>query len=224
MNGLPGGLSLAILSTSTPDLLSGAMQSDFRAHGADLQVWHAAFNQHRQEICDAKSLLYTRLPDAIRRMLEGKVAIHSFEYSRGLVGEGLLSPEDAAQVPPVPQALVRANPVNGRKAFFVASHACEIAGMPTDEARALIRDLLDRATAPELVYTHRWRPGDLVVWDNRCVLHRGRPWNESRYRRVMHRTTVAGDGPTAAEVSDIKVAPARASDVAWCRAQLEAMV
>jgi len=167
---------------------------------------------------------YTRLPDAIRRMLEGKVAIHSFEYSRGLVGEGLLSPEDAAQVPPVPQALVRANPVNGRKAFFVASHACEIAGMPTDEARALIRDLLDRATAPELVYTHRWRPGDLVVWDNRCVLHRGRPWNESRYRRVMHRTTVAGDGPTAAEVSDIKVAPARASDVAWCRAQLEAMV
>ena len=160
----------------------------------------------------------------MRPALEGRVAIHSFEYSRGLVGEGLLSPEDAAQVPPVPQALVRANPVNGRKAFFVASHACEIAGMPTDEARALIRDLLDRATAPELVYTHRWRPGDLVVWDNRCVLHRGRPWNESRYRRVMHRTTVAGDGPTAAEVSDIKVAPARASDVAWCRAQLEAMV
>jgi len=156
-------------------------------------------------------------------MLEGKVVIHSFEYSRGLVGEGLLSAEDAAQVPPVPQALVRANPVNGRKAFFVASHACEIVGMPTDEARALIRDLLDRTTAPELVYTHRWRPGDLVVWDNRCVVHRGRPWNESRYRRVMHRTTVAGAGPTAADVADIKVAPARASDVAWCRAQLEAI-
>jgi alpha-ketoglutarate-dependent 2,4-dichlorophenoxyacetate dioxygenase len=134
-----------------------------------------------------------------------------------------LAPEDAAQVPPVPQAMIRANPTNGRKAFFVASHACEIVGMPTDEARTLIRDLLERATAPDLVYTHRWRPGDLVMWDNRCVLHRGRPWNESRYRRVMHRTTVAGEGPTADEVADIKVAPARANDVAWCRAQLEAI-
>jgi alpha-ketoglutarate-dependent 2,4-dichlorophenoxyacetate dioxygenase len=164
---------------------------------------------------------YERLPEAMRRSLEGKVAIHSFEYSRGLVGEGLLPPEDAAQVPPVPQALVRANPVNGRKAFFVASHACEIVGMPTDEARALIRDLLERATAPDRVYTHRWRPGDLVMWDNRCVLHRGRPWNENRYRRVMHRTTVAGEGPTAGDVAGIRVAPARESDVAWCRAQLE---
>ena len=167
---------------------------------------------------------YERLDEATRRLLEGKIAIHCFEYSRGLVGEGLLPPEDAAQVPPVPQALVRANPTNGRKAFFVASHACEIVGMPTDEARALIRDLIGQATAPELVYTHRWRAGDLVMWDNRCVLHRGRPWNESRYRRVMHRTTVAGEAPTAGDVADIKVAPAQASDVAWCRAQLESMV
>jgi len=166
---------------------------------------------------------YERLPDATRRLLEGRIAIHSFEYSRGLVGDGLLAPEHAAQVPPVPQALVRANPVNGRKAFFVASHACEIVGMPTDEARGLIRDLLERATAPELVYTHRWRSGDLVIWDNRCVLHRGRPWDESRYRRVMHRTTVAGEGPTAGEVPGISVAPARESDIAWCRAQLEAV-
>jgi alpha-ketoglutarate-dependent 2,4-dichlorophenoxyacetate dioxygenase len=166
---------------------------------------------------------YERLPDTTRRLLEGKVAIHSFEYSRGLVGEGLLAPEDAAQVPPVPQALVRANPVNGRKAFFVGSHACEIVGMPTDEARALIRALLECATAPDRVYTHRWRSGDLLMWDNRCVLLRGRPWDESRYRRVMHRTTVAGHGPTAAEIAGITVAPARASDVAWCRAQLEAI-
>jgi len=166
---------------------------------------------------------YEQLPDTMRSALEGRVAIHSFEYSRGLVGEGLLSPEDAAQVPPVPQALVRANPVNGRKAFFVASHACEIVGMATDEARALLRDLLERATTPDRVYTHRWRAGDLVMWDNRCVLHRGRPWDENRYRRVMHRTTVAGAGPTADDVPGIIVAPARASDITWCRAQLEAV-
>jgi len=163
---------------------------------------------------------YERLPEALKQRLEGKVAVHSFEYSRGLVGEGLLPAEDAAQVPPVPQALVRANPTNGRRAFFVASHACEILGMPTDEARVLIRALLARATAPEMVYTHRWQPGDLVMWDNRCVLHRGRPWNESRYRRVMHRTTVAGEGPTAKDVTGITVSPARESDIAWCRAQL----
>jgi alpha-ketoglutarate-dependent 2,4-dichlorophenoxyacetate dioxygenase len=167
-------------------------------------------------------IAYEQLPDDIRRLLEGRVAIHSFEYSRGLVGEGLLAPEHAAQVPPVPQALVRTNPMNGRKAFFVASHACEIVGMPTEAARTLLRDLLDRATAPDLVYTHRWQPGDIVMWDNRCVLHRGRPWDVGRYRRVMHRTTVAGDGPTAPDVAGITVAPAREADRAWCRAQLTA--
>jgi alpha-ketoglutarate-dependent 2,4-dichlorophenoxyacetate dioxygenase len=123
----------------------------------------------------------------------------------------------------VPQALVRANPRHGRKAFFVGSHACEIVGMPTGEARALLHDLLERATEPALIYTHRWRPGDLVMWDNRCVLHRGRPWDESAHRRVMHRTTVAGEGPTAAEVPGVSVTPARELDVAWGRSQLAAV-
>ncbi len=166
---------------------------------------------------------YERLPEATKQFLEGKVAIHSFVYSRGLVSDGLMPPDHAAQVPPVPQALVRANPRNGRKAFFVGSHACEIIGMPTDEARALLRRLLDLATEPDVVYTHRWRPGDMVMWDNRCVLHRGRPWDETVYRRVMHRTTVAGEGPTAPDVPDARVSPARESDVAWSRAQLAAV-
>jgi alpha-ketoglutarate-dependent taurine dioxygenase len=95
--------------------------------------------------------------------------------------------------------------------------------MPTGEARALLRELLLAATRPELIYTHRWAPGDLVMWDNRAVLHRGRPWDESRYRRVMHRTTVAGAGPTAADVPDVTVSAAREPDVAWGRAQLEAV-
>ena len=168
-------------------------------------------------------LAYERLPASMQQFLEDKVAIHSFAYSRGLVGDGLLPPEHAAQVPPVPQALVRVNPVHGRKAFFVGSHACEIVGMPTAEARALLRELLALATRPEVVYTHRWQPGDLVMWDNRCVLHRGRPWDENRYRRVMHRTTVAGDGPTVPDVPDAAVTAARETDVAWGRAQLEAV-
>ena len=163
---------------------------------------------------------YERLPEVFRRTLEGRVAIHSFVYSRGLVGDGMLPADHAAQVPPVPQALVRANPANGRRAFYVGSHACEIVGMPTAEARALLRELLEAATRPERVYVHRWAPGDLVMWDNRCALHRGRPWDESRYRRVMHRTTVAGEGPTAPDVADVAVTPARADDIAFGRAQL----
>jgi len=163
------------------------------------------------------------LPVAMQRTLEGRVAIHSFAYSRGLIGDGLLPPEHAAQVPPVPQRLVRVNPRHGRKAYFVGSHACEIVGMGTGEARALLRDLLQRATRPELVYTHRWQPGDLVMWDNRCVLHRGRPWDESAYRRVMHRTTVAGQDPVVPEIAGAVVTPARELDVAWGRAQLQAV-
>jgi alpha-ketoglutarate-dependent 2,4-dichlorophenoxyacetate dioxygenase len=166
---------------------------------------------------------HERLPEATQRFLEGKVAIHSFVYSRGLVSDGLLPPDHAAQVPPVPQALVRVNPRNGCRAFFVGSHACEIVGMPTNDARAVLRQLLDLATEPDAVYTHAWRPGDLIMWDNRCVLHRGRPWDESAYRRVMHRTTVAGDGPTTPDVPEVTVTPARASDVAWSRAQLAAV-
>jgi len=166
---------------------------------------------------------YEDLPAPMQRLLDGKVAIHSFVYSRGLVSDGLMPPDHAAQVPPVPQLLVRANPRHGRKAYFVASHACEIVSMATDDARALLRDLVERATRRELVYTHRWRPGDLVMWDNRCMLHRGRPWDESKYRRVMHRTTVAGDGPTVPDVVDTPVAPAREIDIAWGRAQLTAV-
>jgi alpha-ketoglutarate-dependent 2,4-dichlorophenoxyacetate dioxygenase len=164
---------------------------------------------------------YERLPEERQRFLEGKVAIHSFTYSRGLVSEGLFDGDQAAQVPPVRQALVRANPANGRKAFYVASHACEIVGMPTAAARDLIRELIAAATGPDRVYTHRWRAGDLVMWDNRCVLHRGRPWDESRYRRVMHRTTVAGDGPTAPDDGPaVAIGPAREADLRWARAQL----
>ncbi|HUM14302.1 MAG TPA: TauD/TfdA family dioxygenase [Candidatus Nitrosotalea sp.] len=164
---------------------------------------------------------YSRLPEDLRRFLDGKEAIHSFVYSRGLVDDGLMPPDHAAQVSPVRQALVRANPVSGRKAFYVGSHACEIVGMPTAEARALLRELREAATQPELVYTHHWRVGDLVMWDNRCMLHRGRPWDESKYRRVMHRTTVAGEGPTAPDEGPAPVSPTREEDMVWGRSQLE---
>jgi len=136
------------------------------------------------------------LPRAMQTRLDGLVAVHSFAYSRALIAPGLLLPEQEAALPPVKQRLVRVNHVTGRKAVYLGSHASYIVGMPVDEGRRLVRDLLEHATQPPFVFEHRWRAGDCVMWDNRAVLHRGRPWDTKRYRRVMHRTTVAGDGPT----------------------------
>ena len=97
------------------------------------------------------------------------------------------------------------HPASGRKALYLGSHASYIIGRPVEEGRALLKELLEFATQPQFVYRHVWRQHDLVMWDNRCVLHRGRPWDEQRHRRVMHRTTVAGAGPTVVDGRPIPV-------------------
>lgn len=140
---------------------------------------------------------WDKLPEHEKDRLEGLVAIHDFAYSRGLVDPTLIDEKQRAEVPPVRQTVVRTNPANGRKGFYTGSHAREIVGWPAEEGRALLKGLVDCAVKPERVYTHKWQQYDLVIWDNRCVLHRGRPWDKSQHRRIMHRTTVAGDGPTA---------------------------
>lgn len=145
------------------------------------------------------------LPADRQRGLPSLVAEHSFVYSRGLIGYDQFTDAERAAVPPVPQAVVRTHPATGRKSLYLGSHASHILGRPVDEGRTLLRELLEFATQPQFVYRHVWRPHDLVMWDNRCALHRGRPWDERRYRRVMHRTTVAGAGPTAVDGRPIPV-------------------
>ena len=140
---------------------------------------------------------YATLPEAMRRRIEGRVVVHSILYSRSTIAKGLLDPEHERGLPPVRQALVRSNPTNGRKSIYIGSHAWYIEGLPCDESRRLLDELLAHTTRAELAYQHRWTQWDLVMWDNRCVLHRGRPWDAARHVRVMRRTTVAGDGPTA---------------------------
>jgi alpha-ketoglutarate-dependent 2,4-dichlorophenoxyacetate dioxygenase len=139
---------------------------------------------------------YEALPDDLRRQVDGKVVVHSFGFSRSLIDPGI-GTEVGREYPPVRHALVRANPANGRKAVYVGSHAWFVEGMSIDDSRILIARLLETTTRPDRVYRHTWRVGDLVMWDNRCILHRGRPWDSARHPRVMHRTTVAGTGPTA---------------------------
>jgi alpha-ketoglutarate-dependent 2,4-dichlorophenoxyacetate dioxygenase len=145
------------------------------------------------------------LPADRQRGLPSLVAEHSFVYSRGLIGYDQFTDAERAAVPPVPQAVVRTHPATGRKSLYLGSHASHILGRPVEEGRALLRELLEFATQPQFVYRHVWRQHDLVMWDNRCALHRGRPWDERRYRRVMHRTTVAGAGPTAVDGRPVPV-------------------
>jgi alpha-ketoglutarate-dependent 2,4-dichlorophenoxyacetate dioxygenase len=133
-----------------------------------------------------------------QRTLADAVAVHSFATSRDRIDPGLATPAERRALPPVRQRVVRRIPETGRRALYLGSHTETIEGMEHGQAATLIRSLLQFATREENVYTHHWRPGDLVCWDNRAVVHRGRPFARGEHARVMVRTTVAGDGPTVA--------------------------
>jgi alpha-ketoglutarate-dependent 2,4-dichlorophenoxyacetate dioxygenase len=130
------------------------------------------------------------LPAARKARLEGLVVEHSIFRSRSQIGFADFNDEISKELPPVPQALVRHHPVSGRTSLYLASHASHIIGRPVEEGRALIEELIAFATQPQFVYRHRWAVGDLVMWDNRCTMHRGRPYDDTQ-RRVLHRTTVS---------------------------------
>jgi len=140
------------------------------------------------------------LDAATKALIEDLVCEHSLMYSRGSLGMLDYSDEERAMFRPVRQRLVRTHPVSGRKSLYLSSHAGAIVGMPTPEARVLLRDLNEHATQPAFVYVHRWRQWDLVMWDNRQMMHRVRRYDDSQ-PRDMRRTTVAGDAPTVAQVA-----------------------
>ncbi len=142
---------------------------------------------------------YDRLSADEKARLDPLVCIHDYVFSRSKVGADAVSPALAATLPPVRQKLVRRNPANGRKNLFLGSHVREIEGWPEAESRALLDDLVDRAVRPEYVLTHAWRPGDLVIWDNRCLLHRGAGYDADAHRRYMRQTRVSGAAPSLEE-------------------------
>ena len=134
---------------------------------------------------------WARLPESMRARLANACAWHDYAHSRGKIAPHLASERERATMPPVCWRMRWRNPVNGRDALYVASHTCAIDGMPNDEAQALIDELIDAATAPGCTHLHVWRPGDVVMWDNRAVLHRGRPWPDNEHPRHMVRTTIS---------------------------------
>ena len=134
---------------------------------------------------------YDALPDADKKLLEGLVAEHWIVTSRQRSGFTEFNEDERRRLPPVPQMLVRTLPQNRRKSLYVASHAGRIYGMPDAEGRALIDRLIAHVTQRQFVYTHRWRPDELVMWDNRCTMHRGTDYNDLRWVRDMRRVTVS---------------------------------
>jgi alpha-ketoglutarate-dependent 2,4-dichlorophenoxyacetate dioxygenase len=151
------------------------------------------------EFADMRAAYDTLDPDT-KALIEDLICEHSLTYSRGLLGMHDFSEEERAMFRPVRQRLVRTHPVSGRKSLYLSSHAGAIVGVPMAEARILLRDLNEHATQPAFVYAHRWRPWDLVMWDNRQMMHRVRRYDDSQ-PRDMRRTTIAGEVPTTAQVT-----------------------
>jgi alpha-ketoglutarate-dependent 2,4-dichlorophenoxyacetate dioxygenase len=143
---------------------------------------------------------YDALDDATKAEIEDLVCEHSLMYSRGALGFTELTDEERAMMQPVRQRLVRTHPVTGRKSLYLSSHIGTIIGWPMPEARAFIRDLTEHATQSQFTYSHKWRQWDLVMWDNRQLLHRVTRFDETQVRD-MRRTTVAGDGLTVAQAA-----------------------
>ncbi len=142
---------------------------------------------------------WATLPEAMQQKIEPLVAEHSLVYSRSLVDPTVLTEAQKAELPPVQQRLVRVNPINGRKVLYVSAHASHIVGWPFADGRALLDELTAHATQPQFCLAHRWREGDIVIWDNRAVLHRATAYDTVKHKRLMQRTTVAGDAPTVTQ-------------------------
>jgi alpha-ketoglutarate-dependent 2,4-dichlorophenoxyacetate dioxygenase len=138
------------------------------------------------------------LDDETKAEIADLICEHSLIFSRELLGFDDLTEAERATMRPVRQVLTRTHPISGRKSIYLASHIGEIIGWPVPEARAFIRDLTEHATQRQFVYAHKWRPFDLVMWDNRCTMHRARRYDATKVRD-MRRTTVAGAAPTVAQ-------------------------
>jgi alpha-ketoglutarate-dependent 2,4-dichlorophenoxyacetate dioxygenase len=138
---------------------------------------------------------YDDLPQAMKDRIEGLVCIHDFYRGRQLAGyTGEVTEAMRAQMPPVQHPLVRTLPY-GRKTLFIGGHVAGIVGWPEDEALSLLNELYEFATQEHRIYRHKWRPADMIIWDNRCTMHRATPLKTDKYKRDVRRTTINEYGP-----------------------------
>ena len=149
----------------------------------------------KTEFADTRAA-WDALPDVMKNKIEKLIVEHSIFHSRAKIGFTNFTEKEKAALPPSRQVLVRDIPESHRKALYIASHAMRIIGMSDHEGVALLGELMAHATQPQFIYSHRWRVGDLVIWDNRCTMHRGTDYDEKRFKRDMRRATVSDIGNT----------------------------
>ena len=133
---------------------------------------------------------YDALSEEMQEAIGSLVAEHDIFWSRGQIGFSEFAPGEREKYPPSRQRLVRRHPGSGRKTVYLSAHASHIVGWPVADGRILLYDLNLHATRPEFVYSHKWRVGDLVIWDNRSTMHRGRPHDETQPRDLRRATTL----------------------------------
>jgi alpha-ketoglutarate-dependent 2,4-dichlorophenoxyacetate dioxygenase len=154
-------------------------------------------------------LAFERLEPKLRAKLENSFAWHDYAHSRGQIAADLASPEEQAALPPQRWRLVWKNPANGRSALYLASHAYAIEGMEPTAGKKLLDELMAAATGPRTSYVHGWRSGDIVMWDNRATMHRGRPW-PAHEARLMVRTTISATAVDGLET--MRLSPQQAAE------------
>ncbi len=187
-------------------------QSRKRQSGLANRLWHT--DSSFRHVPALTSLLYSRqaapigghtqfadlraawdaLPASMQQQLEGLIVEHSIFHSRASIGFTDYSARERASLPGAKQVMVRTIPESGRRSLYLAAHAFRIDGMADAEAQPLIAELMAHATQRQFIHTHRWRENDLVMWDNRCTMHRGTEYDERRWKRDMHRATVSDIG------------------------------
>ena len=143
-------------------------------------------------------LVYNELPAGLKQQVEGRTARHNFAHMHTQRTLKPMTEQETAAVPPVWQPMVRKHPVTGRKSLYISPiYNDEVEGMGAAEGRKLLQELTDFAAQTRFVYRHRWDPDDIMLWDNRCTMHQVTPFDPTE-RRVMHRTTIVGEGPVLA--------------------------
>jgi alpha-ketoglutarate-dependent 2,4-dichlorophenoxyacetate dioxygenase len=172
-------------------------------------LWHtdSSFNPHRSayslllahevppaggdtQFADMRAA-YDALPEEKQQQLEGLIAEHWLWHSRMLAGYPEPTEDERKAKPPSQHRLVQVHPGSKRKTLYLAAHASHIVGWPREKGLALIQELIEFATQPKFTLSVQWQgPGDLVIWDNRCTMHRATPFEDTTYRRDMRRTTV----------------------------------
>lgn len=166
-----------------PSLLTMLHAVELPPHGGDTEFANTAAG-------------YAALPEETKREIAGLKVVHSWEVSRRNTGGRLATEDEARERPPVTHPLVRTHPDTGERTLYLGLHTSHVVGMPEAEGRALLDRLLAHTTEPRFVYAHTWRAGDLVMWDNRCLLHRAaRNYDMTRHRRILRRTVVKGTVP-----------------------------